>query len=106
IASGMGGRVFRAVDMTLGRTVVVKVVNVRDDEEDPGASGRFLAAGEKLRGIVLPNVVQVLRTGVDKDWAYIVFEYLEGEDLERATRREKALVPAAAARAILDAALG
>lgn len=104
IAAGPGSRVYRAVDLSLGRTVVVKVMTVPED--DPVATHRFLEAGEALRGAVAPGLVQVLRTGIEGPLPYIVFEFVDGEDLDRGVRRERALVPAAAARAILDAAQG
>lgn len=103
IAAG-SSRVFRAVDLELGRTVVVKLLSPPDD--DPSAAGRWLAAADKLIGQGLPNVVQVLRTGQEGRRPWVVFENVDGEDLERAIRRERALVPAAAARAVLDAAQG
>src|SRR3954468_16974050 len=86
LAAGQDGRIYRGVDLSLGRTVVVKVLHTREDQDDPGATGRFLAAGEALKGVVVPNIVQVLRTGVDDDWAYIVYEFVDGEDLDRAVR--------------------
>src|SRR5688572_14279466 len=101
IAAG-GSRVYRAVDMALGRTVVVKVMRVADD--DLTGAHRFVQNGEALKGVTVPSLVQVLSTGIAKGTTpYIVFEYLDGEDLDRAVRRERQLVPAAAARAILDA---
>jgi hypothetical protein len=106
VAAGAGSRIYRAVDLSLGRTVAVKLMNPVDDENDAGAPSRFLAAGDALAGLELPNVVQVIRTGSEGNLRYIVYEYVDGEDLDRAVRRERALVPAAAARAILDAAQG
>jgi serine/threonine-protein kinase len=103
IAAG-SSRVYRAVDLSLGRTVVVKVLSPVED--DPSAVQRQLHAAALLVGVRVPNLVQVLRTGEEGKLPYIVFENVDGEDLERATRRERALVPAAAARAILDAAQG
>lgn len=105
IAAGAGSRVYRAVDMSLGRTVVVKLMNVGDD--DLGGAHRFIQAGEALKGVLAPSLVQVLYTGLhNADTPYIVYEFLDGEDLDRAVKRERQLVPAAAARAILDAAQG
>lgn len=104
IAAG-GSRVYRAVDMALGRTVVVKVMRVAED--DLVGAHRFVQAGEALKGVTVPSLVQVLSTGLHEGTTpYIVFEFLEGEDLDRAVRRERQLIPAAAARAILDAAQG
>lgn len=104
IAAG-GSRVYRAVDMALGRTVVVKLLRVTED--DAAAAHRYVQAGEALKGVLVPSLVQVLGTGIAKGGQpYIVYEFLDGEDLDRAVRRERQLVPAAAARAVLDAAQG
>ncbi len=104
IAAGPGTRVFRAVDLSLGRTVVVKAMI--ENEEEPAATHRFLVSGDALAGLKLQNVVPVIRTGQDHGFAYTVFEHVDGEDLDRAVKRERALVPAAAARAVLDTAQG
>ena len=104
IASSAASRLYRAVDLTLGRTVVVKILTM--PATDSAAAQRFLKASETLCGVVAPNLVQVLRTGVEGLRPYVVFEFVEGEDLDRALCREGALVPAVAARVILDAAQG
>jgi Protein kinase domain/FHA domain len=105
ISIGPSSIVYRAVDTKLSRTVVVKLLASPHDE-DPGTVQRFQLASQALLGVVVPHLTAVLSTGTFQDAPFVVFEYLDGEDLERATRRERALIPAAALRAVLDAADG
>lgn len=97
-------RYHRGVDVELGLSVVVKVI--RTPADDPHAAARWLAAAEKQLNVRHPNLIPVLRAGIEGPWVWASFERIEGEDLERATRRERKIVPAAAFRAILDAAEG
>ncbi len=103
--SSQGSRLYRAVDLSLGKTVVVKLMQPPHDE-DERAVERFLAFGGALVGVASPHVVPVLRTGRDGPTPYIVMDYVDGEDLESVLKREKSLVPQAALRAVLDAASG
>ncbi len=103
--SAQGSRMFRAVDLSLGKTVVVKLMKPPADE-DPRNVDRFLAFGTALIGISSPHVVPVLRTGRDGPTPYIVLDWIDGEDLESVLKREKTLVPQAALRVVLDAASG
>ena len=100
-----GSRLFRAVDLSLGKTVVVKLMKPPFDE-DPRNVERFLAFGGALVGVASPHVVPVLRAGRDGPTPYIVLDWVDGEDLESVIKREKALVPQAALRVALDAASG
>lgn len=103
--SSSGSRMFRAVDLSLGKTVVVKLMKQPFDE-DPRAVERFLAFGAALVGVASPHVVPVLRTGRDGPTPYIVLDWVDGEDVESVLKREKTLVPQAALRVVLDAASG
>lgn len=103
--SSTGSRMYRAVDLSLGKTVVVKLMQPPFDE-DPRAVERFLAFGSALIGVASPHVVPVLRTGRDGPTPYIVLAWVDGEDLESILKREKSLVPQAALRVVLDAASG
>lgn len=103
--ASQGSRLYRAVDMSLGKTVVVKLMRSPWDE-DQRAVERFLTFGQALVGLNSPHVVPVLRAGRDGPTPYIVFEWVDGEDLETALRRERQLVPQAALRVVLDAASG
>jgi len=104
-AAGTGSRLYRAVDMSLGRTVVVKLMQPPHDE-DVRAVERFLTFGHALVGLSSPHVVTVLRAGRDGPTPYIVFDWLDGEDIESVLKRERQLVPQAALRVVLDAASG
>jgi hypothetical protein len=105
LGTAAGSRLYRAVDLSLGRTVVIKLMQ-RPHDEDERAVERFLAFGQALVGLSSPHVVSVLRAGRDGPVPFIVFDWLDGEDLERVLKREHQLVPQAALRAVLDAASG
>ena len=96
---------FRAVDLSLGKTVVVKLMQ-RPFDEDPHSVERFLAFGSALVGVASPHVVSVLRAGRDGPTPYIVLDWVDGDDLESVLKRDKFLVPQAAVRFVLDAASG
>ena len=104
-SSQSGSRLYRAVDLGLGRTVVVKLMKPPHDE-DQRAVERFLTFGAALVGLSSPHIVPVLRSGRDGPTPYIVFDWVDGEDLESVLKRERQLVPQAAMRVILDAASG
>ena len=104
-AGSQGARLYRAVDMSLGKTVVVKLMRSPWDE-DQRAVERFLTFGQAMVGLNSPHIVTVLRAGRDGPTPYIVFDWVDGEDLETALRRERQLVPQAALRVVLDAAAG
>lgn len=104
-AAGPGSRLYRAVDLNLARTVVVKLMQPPHDD-DVSAVERFLTFGHALVGLNSPHVVTVLRAGRDGPTPYIVFDWLDGEDLESVLKRDRQLVPQAALRVVLDAASG
>ncbi len=68
--------VYRAQDMTLDRTVAVKILRPEQDAGD--AFRREARATAKLSH---PNIVMVHDVCQDGDTQYIVMEYAEGEDL-------------------------
>lgn len=103
IAAGPYSRVYRGVDLSLGRTVAVKVLA---GETEGDVATRFLDAALKLKGLAHANIVEVLGAGREGPCTYAVFEFLDATDLDAGSRREQALVPAAAARVVLDAAAG
>ncbi len=104
-AASQGARLYRAVDLSLGKTVVVKLMRPPHDD-DARAVERFLTFGAALVGLNSPHIVPVLRAGKDGPTPYIVFEWVDGEDLEAVLRRDRHLVPQAALRVVLDAASG
>jgi len=76
---GTGGMssVHMATDLTLERTVAVKILaeHLSDDERFVARFRREALAVAKL---IHPNIVQVYDTGIDRGRHYIVMEYVEG----------------------------
>lgn len=105
ISVGPSSLVYRAVDTELSRTVVVKILASPHDE-DVGVVQRFQFSSQALLGVSAPHLASIVRTGMFGQAPYAVYEYLEGEDLERSAQRERAMLPSAALRAVLDAADG
>jgi tetratricopeptide (TPR) repeat protein/tRNA A-37 threonylcarbamoyl transferase component Bud32 len=80
ISEGGMGAVYRAEDLTLGRTVAIKVV--RAPGRDPEAAGRrFLREAQAASRIDHPNVITVFEVLQEDGINYLVMQYLEGESL-------------------------
>lgn len=79
IGGGGMGAVFRGTDLTLGRTVAVKVVSREQTGED--ALRRFRNEAQSAARLDHPNIARVYFVGEDQGWNYIVFEYIEGVNI-------------------------
>lgn len=90
IGKGGMGVVYLASQSALNRKVVVKVLAkaVSDDEE---AITRFEREALGLSQLQHPNIVTIYDFGRDKDLAYIVMEYVDGNTLSQLIRRATAL---------------
>ncbi|HMY18661.1 MAG TPA: serine/threonine-protein kinase [Polyangium sp.] len=82
---GVGGmgRVYRAEQKALGRTVAVKIIHpyLLGDES---ASVRFITEARASSRLNHPNIVSVFDFGkTDTNQLYLVMEYLRGRDLAR-----------------------
>ena len=77
LGSGGMSSVHQATDLTLERTVAVKILaeHLSDDERFVARFRREALAVAKL---IHPNIVQVYDTGVDEGRHYIVMEYVQG----------------------------
>jgi serine/threonine protein kinase len=85
IGIGGMGRVYRAEQTALGRTVAVKIVHphLLGDEN---ASARFITEARTASRLNHPNSVAVIDFGkTDSGQLYLVMEYLRGRDLARVT---------------------
>ncbi|MBI5531536.1 MAG: protein kinase [Deltaproteobacteria bacterium] len=83
IGIGGMGRVYRAEQTALGRTVAVKIVHphLLGDES---ASARFITEARTASRLNHPNSVAVIDFGKnDSGQLYLVMEYLRGRDLAR-----------------------
>lgn len=83
--TGIGGmgRVYRAEQTALGRTVAVKIVHPHL-AGDENASARFITEARTSSRLNHPNSVAVIDFGkTDAGLLYLVMEYLRGRDLAR-----------------------
>lgn len=95
IGKGGMGVVYLASQSALNRKVVVKVLakglsdekGSGDEEDDGEAIQRFEREALGLSQLQHPNIVTIFDFGRDKDIAYIVMEYVEGETLSQCMRR-------------------
>ncbi|MEV4242921.1 serine/threonine-protein kinase [Streptosporangium canum] len=81
LGQGGTGEVFLARDPE-GRQVTVKVVHPRL-AADPALRQRFRQEAEAASRVARSCTVPVLEAGLDGDRAYLVTEYVEGQDLRR-----------------------
>jgi len=79
-AGGMG-RVFRATDTRLHRTVAIKVL-AHDKVADPERKHRFLQEARAASALNHPNIVTLHDISNDgRGMDYLVMEYVEGKPL-------------------------
>jgi serine/threonine protein kinase len=76
IGRGGFGRVYRAFDPVVQRMVAIKVLDGDGDVQ------RFRQEATATGRLDHPNIVTVYDFGEHKKQAYIVMEYLEGQDLQ------------------------
>ncbi len=105
LGSGGMSNVYQATDLTLERTVAVKILaeHLSDDERFVARFRREALAVAKL---IHPNIVQVYDTGIDEARHYIVMEYVEGRSGAQILQRNGPLEPQIAAEAGVQACAG
>jgi serine/threonine-protein kinase len=83
IGAGGMGRVYRAEQSVLGKTVAIKVIHPHL-AGDESATARFYAEARACSKLNHPNAVAVLDFGkTDDNLLYLVMEFLRGRDLAR-----------------------
>jgi eukaryotic-like serine/threonine-protein kinase len=87
VGRGGMGRVYRATDTLLGRTVAVKVLDP-DHASDPSFVDRFRREARAAARLNHPNVVSVYDTGSDDGVHFIVMEFVEGRTLAEVLAQE------------------
>ena len=80
IGGGGMGVVFRAADLQLERTVAVKVLTHRHGA-DPDTVRRFRIEAQSAARLNHENIADVYFVDEDQGWNFIVFEYIEGENI-------------------------
>src|SRR3954464_12432027 len=99
---GTGGMssVFRAHDRLLDRKVALKILHQHYSSDDDYVE-RFKREARSVAALSHPNIVTVIDRGEHADRQFIVFEYVDGENLKRMIeRRGPAPVPEALELAI------
>lgn len=86
-AGGMGV-VYRGTHVVMQRRAALKTLRILDDA-DPTMVKRLLREATAGGRIHHPNIVAVHDTGEQDGIAYVVMEYVRGENLSEALRREK-----------------
>jgi serine/threonine protein kinase len=86
--AGSGGMssVFRAYDVQLDRRVAIKILHARYLQEDDYVE-RFRREARAVAQLSHPNIVTVIDRGDDEGRQFIVFEYVEGENLKELIQR-------------------
>lgn len=91
IGQGGMGAVFRAWDLRLERAVAIKVVRA-DLLGDPDSRARFRRESQIVARLQHPAIVTIFDYGNLADGAaYLVMEFVPGEDLRSVLRRERQL---------------
>src|SRR3954451_5874793 len=85
---GTGGMssVFRAHDRLLDRKVALKVLH-QQYTEDAEYVERFRREARAVAALSHPNIVTVIDRGEHEDRQFIVFEYVDGENLKALIER-------------------
>ena len=88
LGKGGFGSVFRAFDPTVGRVVALKVLTPSDD---PTILNRFRIEAKAAGNLHHKNIVTIHDFGDHDGHPYLVMEFLEGEDLQKAMARGRCL---------------
>jgi len=93
VGQGGMGAVFRAWDVRLERDVAIKVVR-GDLLADPDSRERFRRESQIVARLQHPSIVTVFDYGTLADGAaFLVMEFVPGEDLRHLLKRERRLAP-------------
>jgi eukaryotic-like serine/threonine-protein kinase len=87
VGSGGMSRVYRAHDRLLERTVALKILHEHYSQDDEYVE-RFRREARAVAQLAHPNVVTVIDRGEHEGRQFIVFEYVDGENLKQLVARE------------------
>jgi serine/threonine-protein kinase len=87
VGSGGMSTVYRAHDRELDRRVALKILHRHFNADDEYVQ-RFLREARAAAALSHPNIVTVIARGDHEGQQFIVFEYVEGENLKRVIERE------------------
>ena len=90
LGSGGMAEVYRARDMTLERTVVIKVLR-KDYSSNADFRQRFHQEAKAAANLTHPNIVTIHDFGLDaENRLFIVMEYVPGTDLKNSDSQPRA----------------
>ena len=104
VGAGGMGEVYRSRDPRLNRDVAIKVLSPQL-ANDPVAVGRFEREAMSVARLSHPNILSIFEFVHDRDTAFVVTEFVEGETL-RARLSQGALPPRRAVAYALQIARG
>lgn len=90
LGKGAMGVVYLGQDPRINRTTAIKTFRFTDDfdEEDiKELKERFFREAESAGTLSHPNIVTIYDAGDEQELAYIAMEYLEGDDLQKYTKK-------------------
>ncbi|MDY6972922.1 MAG: serine/threonine-protein kinase, partial [Thermodesulfobacteriota bacterium] len=90
LGKGAMGIVYLGQDPRINRTTAIKTVRFSDDfeaEEAEKMKEGFFREAESAGTLSHPNIVTIYDAGEEQELAYIAMEYLEGDDLEKYTKK-------------------
>jgi serine/threonine-protein kinase len=94
LGKGAMGVVYLGKDPRINRTTAIKTFRFEDDfdpEDVDKMKTKFFREAESAGTLSHPNIVTIYDAGDEQDLAYIAMEFLEGEDLEKYTRKTSLL---------------
>ena len=98
VATGGFGTVYRATQLSIGRTVALKVV-ANKAADDPAGTERVERAVRALGRVDNPNVIALVDAGRTEDGhAFVVTEFIKGIELADVLTRDGLLTPTRVAR--------
>ena len=96
IGRGAMGVVYLGDDEGLGRRVAIKtIIASMDAEEQAGYLARFRQEAKALGGLNHPSIITVYEFGDQDGLAYLVMEFLEGQELRHVMNAGRVELPAA-----------
>jgi len=104
---GAGGMamVYRAHDLTLERTVAIKILR-KDFSNDPSFRQRFHQEAKAAANLSHPNIVTVHDFGLYADQLFIIMEFVPGNDLKTLLKGRNHFDPGEALELITQACAG
>jgi hypothetical protein len=105
IGRGGMGVVYKARQLSLGRTVALKLLRLRPGDDSAGLK-RIRREAETLARLSHPHIVTVFDAGIAGEWFYFAMEYVPGIDLHRLVERNGPLAVERARDYLRQAALG